>query len=83
MRHQPRTERSDGVDRRTFLGGICLSPALGLELVGASEAAAENDRKTKSQAPAAIDFSRSFIYYEPKSQPIWVRIHQQDRCRRH
>ena len=30
--------------------------------------------------PTAIDFARSFCYYVPRSQPIWVRIQAECRC---
>ena len=61
--------------RRTFLSTLAAGSVL---LPSSLQAAAAG--KTESKATEVIDFSRSFIHYVPRTEPIWVRIQLECCC---
>jgi hypothetical protein len=65
--------------RRTFLSAASTGPLAAALLSGAAAGAALDAAKAPAERVTAVDFSRSFIHYVPKSTPIWVRM--QIECR--
>ena len=68
-----------GLDRRTFL--TTAIPAGSLRFTAVSRQASNSETTKKSSVfTTAMDFSRSFCHYIPKSAAIWVRIQAECRC---
>src|SRR5262245_27022255 len=63
--------KGSGQNRRAFLGS-CAASGLLLDAASAADA--------PEKQPTAIDFSRSFCHYVPRSDPLWVRIQIECRC---
>lgn len=66
--------------RRTFLATVALASPLAISQNSAQTVAGTRSPQTKNGGVKATDFARSFCYYIPKKENIWVRIQIECRC---
>ncbi|MSO21688.1 MAG: hypothetical protein EXQ58_00230 [Acidobacteria bacterium] len=66
--------------RRTFLVTAVLASPVAISQTSGKTLAGSSSPRTRNEGFKATDFSRSFSYYIPKKENIWVRIQIECRC---